>query len=50
MAVLVKEDLGGDPGLFIGLVHQVKLLGADVVVVEAVDDEGGALDVLASRV
>ena len=46
VAVLVEKDLGGNPGLFIGLVHQVKFLGADVVVVETVDNQGGALDVL----
>ena len=46
VAVLVEEELGRHPGLFIGLVHEVKLLGADVVVVQAVDNQGGALDVL----
>ena len=46
MTVLVEEELGRHPGLFIGLVHEVKLLGADVVVVEAMDNQRRALDVL----
>ena len=44
VAVLVQEDLGGLPGLLEGIVHQLKFLGPDVVVIETVDDESGAVN------
>ena len=43
---LVEDELGLLPGGLEGVVHQVKLLGPHVEVVEAVDDEGGAVQVV----
>ena len=46
MSILMEQELGGHPGLLIGLVHQVKLLGPHVVVVQAVHNEGRALNLI----
>ena len=46
VSVLVEQELYVYAGLLVCLIHQVKFLGADVVVVEAVNYECRALDVL----
>ena len=46
VSILMEQELGGHPGLLIGLVHQVKLLGPHVVVVQAVHNEGRALNLI----
>ena len=46
VSVLVEQELYVYAGLLVCLIHQVKFLGADVVVVEAVNYESRALDVL----
>ena len=46
VAVLMQQDLHILTGLLEGVVHQLEFLGADVVVVDAVDDQGRALDLI----
>ena len=46
MMALVEQQLHGLTGLLIGVVHQLEFLRAHVVVVQPVDDQGGALNLI----
>ena len=44
VAALMQQQLDGHTGLLVVVIHELEVLGCDVVVVEAVDHQCGALD------